>query len=162
MECAENNLVNQCIRLVSESLEKMQTISMNVKVGGHFCFEFSNHDFSIVNRKKNLSPSQKQRNYERKRNFFKNQNKELVKTGLLQEMAEIHTTTNCETQTDNLAMTNNETQTDHHFTDNAASNTDIVEIQSLEDELKVDEKGVINCNEGESLNEMCISHDVRS
>ena len=59
-------------------------------------------------------------------------------------------------------MTNNETQTDHHFTDNAASNTDIVEIQSLEDELKVDEKGVISCNEGESLIEMCISHDVKS
>ena len=60
-----STLIVQCLDLTKQLMKTDHKATINIMVGDVFKYEFSNQDIAASAEKKNQSPSQRRRNYER-------------------------------------------------------------------------------------------------
>ena len=62
MSGLESALLSQCMEMTKELIMAKQKVSINIRVGSEFCFEFCNMEKQSLDVKKKLTPSQMKRN----------------------------------------------------------------------------------------------------
>ena len=182
MASMESEMLLQCTNLVYSVINSNIEATIQIKCG-NLSFDYSSHAFGGFRTYKRLSPSQIRRNEDRKLNFLKNRVK-IEPSHCTDLSTEVEAKVNCETQTETTtadaetstevqSKVNCETQTENITADaetsteivtfaDAEANTEVNNMESLEDNIGVDENGVIKPNGGEILIEMNVSHDAKT
>ena len=160
----------QYLEITALVIKMEQRATINISIGNNIKFEFCNKDGTMASTKRKVSPSQMKRNQERKLNYDRkkmletadlNENeinddvlvdaKDLVKIepGDQNENDLDKTTSDAETQTENVLTKSVGTCTDDEF-------------ERLEVKLELDSNGKINGKENEVILEMKMSHDFNN
>ena len=67
-----NALLVQCLDIIKQLISSKQKATIDIKIGSDFSFEFCNKDETSPLETRKQSPSQRRRNYERKKIFENN------------------------------------------------------------------------------------------
>ena len=161
---SESQLLSQCMGLVHDWLRLNQKAYLNIKIGNDFEFEFSNQERSGYNGTKRISPSRRLRNEQRKLSYDQSKHCASIKndeniSSFVNRKGEM---VDNEAQSDIKKETfDREIQAEVASKDNC-TNTENVEVTTLEDNLNIAEDGSILPLHGEALVEMRVNHDYKS
>ena len=157
-------LLTQCLAMVHQFVDSRQRLTISVRIGNEFSFDFSNQDSRAEIVRKKLSPSQMKRN--QLRNFKRIQN--LVVSEQLDASGSYKTDVGTNTDADDidqdfcetkLIVNDSSTQTRSVEHMDCAVNTETIKH---DEELKLDKHGHINPQEGEAVLEIRVAHDART
>ena len=153
----------QCLEMTTLVINLKQKATINIMIGNEIKFEFCNRsDLETNMKKKKPSPSQMQRNLQRKMQFEHRKKVGNIDKKVEPPKLETNSERNDLNADDELKHTNSEngTQTDRVETVTVGTDTENLEenYDKLEDILEADKNGIIKCKENESIIEMKMSH----